>query len=68
MRGLAAGLKMVFLEVQQWLNAEDTNFRSIQLGGVVVLGIVSVVAWSKAINMYRAGMAVEEALVKHGAY
>ncbi|KAE9581805.1 hypothetical protein CGMCC3_g2281 [Colletotrichum fructicola] len=58
---------MAFLEVQQWLNAEDTNFRSIQLGGVV-LGIVSIVALSRAINMYRAGMAVEEALVKHGAY
>ncbi|EQB47640.1 hypothetical protein CGLO_13188 [Colletotrichum gloeosporioides Cg-14] len=59
---------MAFLEVQQWLNAEGTNFRSIQLGCVVVLGVVSVAALSRAINMYRAGMAVEEALVKHGAY
>ncbi|KAL3296439.1 hypothetical protein RB213_006893 [Colletotrichum asianum] len=68
MRGLAAGLKMAFLEVQQWLIAEDMNFRSIQLGGVIVLGIMSVVALFRAVNVYRAGMAVEEALVKHGAY
>ncbi|KAF0328396.1 hypothetical protein GQ607_004192 [Colletotrichum asianum] len=59
---------MAFLEVQQWLIAEDTNFRSIQLGGVIVLGIMSVVALFRAVNVYRAGMAVEEALVKHGAY
>ncbi|KAK2767291.1 hypothetical protein CKAH01_15263 [Colletotrichum kahawae] len=59
---------MAFLEVQQWLNAEDANFRSIQLGGAVALGVVSIAALSRAINMYRAGMAVEEALVKHGAY
>lgn len=39
MRGLAAGLKMVFLEVQQWLNAEDTNFRCVLR--TVVAGMLS---------------------------
>ncbi|KAF6803969.1 hypothetical protein CSOJ01_10541 [Colletotrichum sojae] len=57
---------MSFPEAQAWLSDHSINVMTIEVGVLVVAGVASVLALSKAINMYRTGIAVEEALMRSG--
>ncbi|KAF6838231.1 hypothetical protein CPLU01_02592 [Colletotrichum plurivorum] len=57
---------MSFPEAQAWLSDYVTNVRTIEVGVIVVAGVASVLALSKAISMYWTGIAVEEALMRSG--
>ncbi|TDZ18860.1 hypothetical protein Cob_v008304 [Colletotrichum orbiculare MAFF 240422] len=67
MRALAALLKMWFQETHDWLDAGDRNLRFAELGTVVLVGIVSVTALSKAVSLYRQGAAVAAAIMRSSA-